>query len=111
MASIIYIAKKAVEGFELSKEEDWAKEQTLILQRCFNQYGRQDQTELLDYFRQHNAEATGSSMLSMLDCLSFDASRVPVEFLVKTLIPNCEEFIKSFRALLDGNKGPEHPTP
>ncbi|XLT04874.1 hypothetical protein HN51_043623 [Arachis hypogaea] len=107
MTNIIYIVKKAVEfGFDLSKEQDWAKEQTLILERCFNQYYRHDQTELLDYFRQHNAKATGDKMLSMLHILRFGPSAVSAaEVLRKTLIPNCEEFIKRFRALLGGDEG------
>ncbi|XLR09970.1 uncharacterized protein [Arachis hypogaea] len=107
MTNIIYIVKKAVEfEFDLSKEEDWAKEQILILERCFNQYYRHDPTELLDYFRQHNAKATGDKMLSMLDILKFVPSAASADVLRVKLIPNCEEFIKRFRALLAGDEGP-----
>ncbi|KAL4336736.1 hypothetical protein HN51_046506 [Arachis hypogaea] len=110
MANVIYILKKATKfEFELSEEDGWVKKQASILQSCFEQYNRQNHIELLNFFKQHNVKAMGSSMWNMLRGLELNSlDNHSAEFLKSALAPNSEELLERFHAFLNGNQDTHH---
>ncbi|XLR69558.1 uncharacterized protein [Arachis hypogaea] len=114
MANVNYILKKAYEfGFELTKKDGWLKEQASKIQQCFEQYYRENPTELLAFFKQHNVRVTEHSMREMLRLFNFNhllekqsySYQGELILLVnKGFVPNCENFLHRFRTLLNGNE-------
>ncbi|XP_025658763.1 exocyst complex component EXO70A1 [Arachis hypogaea] len=118
MANVNYILKKAYEfGFELTKKDGWLKEQASKIQQCFEQYYRENPTELLAFFKQHNEKVTEHSMREMLRLFNFNhllekqsySYQGELILLVnKGFVPSCENFLHRFRTLLNGNEDTHH---